>query len=244
MKSEVIMIIKNIIEKIVNIQDTFKKDISPPHEMTILSGNVQPVITEQYRLLRSKLSSMNGNHGNRVLAITSTRKGEGKSLTAVNLSIVMAEDAKKKILLIDGDMRKPSIHTFFNCKSEYGFIDLLSNEVDIESVLIPSGIKNLTLLLAGEPSKSPSDRLAAALLREIIEKLKKRFDYIIVDSPPIIPFADMNIIADVVDGVLLVVRAERTPKEMVVEALKGLNKENVIGIVFNDSKQRLSKIYY
>ena len=106
------MIIKSIKEKIGNLQDAFKKEDIPPYEKSILSGNVQSVITEQYRLLRSKLSSLNGSHTNNVLAITSARKGEGKSLTSVNLAIVMAEDTKKKILLIDGDMRKPSIHTF------------------------------------------------------------------------------------------------------------------------------------
>ncbi|MFZ3089025.1 MAG: CpsD/CapB family tyrosine-protein kinase, partial [Nitrospirota bacterium] len=238
------MIIKSIKEKIGNLQDAFKKEDIPPYEKSILSGNVQSVITEQYRLLRSKLSSLNGSHTNNVLAITSARKGEGKSLTSVNLAIVMAEDTKKKILLIDGDMRKPSIHTFFNCKAEYGLIDLLMHKVDIESAMIPSGIKNLTLLLAGEPSKSPSDLLAAAVFREIIEKIRKRFDYIIIDSPPIMPFADMNIISDVVDGILLVVRAEKTPKEMILEALKTLNKENVIGVVFNDSKKKMAKIYY
>ena len=238
------MIIKSIKEKIGNLQDAFKKEDIPPYEKSILSGNVHAVITEQYRLLRSKLSSLNGSHTNNVLAITSARKGEGKSLTSVNLAIVMAEDTKKKILLIDGDMRKPSIHTFFNCKAEYGLIDLLMHKADIESAMIPSGIKNLTLLLAGEPSKSPSDLLAASVFREIIEKIRKRFDYIIIDSPPIIPFADMNIISDVVDGILLVVRAEKTPKEMILEALKTLNKENIIGVVFNDSKKKMAKIYY
>ena len=238
------MIIKSIKEKIGNLQDAFKKEDIPPYEKSILSGNVHAVITEQYRLLRSKLSSLNGSHTNNVLAITSARKGEGKSLTSVNLAIVMAEDTKKKILLIDGDMRKPSIHTFFNCKAEYGLIDLLMHKADIESAMIPSGIKNLTLLLAGEPSKSPSDLLAASVFREIIEKIRKRFDYIIIDSPPIIPFADMNIISDVVDGILLVVRAEKTPKEMILEALKSLNKENIIGVVFNDSKKKMAKIYY
>lgn len=238
------MIIKSIKEKIGNLQDAFKKEDISPYEKSILSGNVHAVITEQYRLLRSKLSSLNGSHTNNVLAITSTRKGEGKSLTSVNLAIVMAEDTKKKILLIDGDMRKPSIHTFFNCKAEYGLIDLLMHKADIESAMIPSGIKNLALLLAGEPSKSPSDLLAASVFREIIEKIRKRFDYIIIDSPPIIPFADMNIISDVVDGILLVLRAEKTPKEMILEALKTLNKENVIGVVFNDSKKKMAKMYY
>lgn len=238
------MIIKSIKEKIGNLQDAFKKEDIPPYEKSILSGNVQSVITEQYRLLRSKLSSLNGSHTNNVLAITSARKGEGKSLTSVNLAIVMAEDTKKKILLIDGDMRKPSIHTFFNCKAEYGLIDLLMHKADIESAMIPSGIKNLTLLLAGEPSKSPSDLLAASVFREIIEKIRKRFDYIIIDSPPIMPFAVMNIISDVVDGILLVVRAEKTPKEMILEALKTLNKENIIGVVFNDSKKKMAKMYY
>jgi Mrp family chromosome partitioning ATPase len=81
-------------------------------------------------------------------------------------------------------------------------------------------------------------------LRELIEILKTKFDYIIIDSPPIIPFADMNILADIVDSILLVVKAETTPKKMVLEALKSLNKENVIGVVLNDSRRRLSKTYY
>lgn len=238
------MLIKGFIEKIANLQDAYKKEEVPPYDRTILSGNVQAVIIEQYRLLRSKISGLNGNHAGRTFAVTSARKGEGKSLTAVNLAIVMAEDAKKKILLIDGDMRKPSIHTFFNCKGEYGLADLLSNRCDIDSAVVPSGIKNLTLLLAGGPLESPSDLIATPLLKEIIEKLKKRFDYIIIDSPPIIPFADMNILSDIVEGVLLVVRAEKTPKEMILEALKTLNKENVIGVIFNDSKKKLPKIYY
>lgn len=238
------MVIKRIMEKVVNLQDAFKKDVVPPSEKTILSGNIQTVITEQYRLLRSKLSSLNGNHGNKVIAITSTRKGEGKSITSVNLAIVMAEDTKKKVLLIDGDMRKPSIHTFFNCKAECGLVDVLSNKADIDSAIIPSKIKNLTLLPGGEAVESPADLIASPILKDLIERLKKRFDYIIIDSPPIIPFADMSILGDVVDGILLVVRAEITPKETVLEALKGLNKENVLGVVLNDSRKKLSKIYY
>lgn len=236
--------IKNIFEKIVSLQDTYKKVEISPSENTVRSGNIQTIITEQYRLLRSKLNSLNGNHNNKVVAVTSTQKGEGKSITSVNLAIVMAEDTKKKVLLIDGDMRKPSIHTFLNCKSEYGLVDILLNKTDIDYAVVPSGIKNLNLLLGGEPVESPSDLISAPLLKEIIEKLKKRFDYIIFDSPPIIPFADMNILGDIVDGILLVVRAEKTPKDMIVEALKGLNKENVLGVVLNDSKKRLSKIYY
>jgi receptor protein-tyrosine kinase/non-specific protein-tyrosine kinase len=236
--------IKGIIEKIANLQDSFKRDEAVPSQRTILSGNVQTIATEQYRLLRSKLSSLNGNHSNNVIAITSARKGEGKSLTAVNLAIIMAEDQKKKILLIDGDMRKPSIHTFLNCKSEYGLIDLLAKKVDIESAIVPSGIKNLSLLLAGGQVERPSELISVSLLKEIIEKLRKRFDYIIIDSAPIIPFADMSILADVVDGILLVVMAEKTPKEMVLQALKSLNKENILGVVFNNSRRRLQNMYY
>lgn len=238
------MKISSFVEKILSIRDAYKVDNIPSSEKTILSGNVQPVITEQYRLLRSRLVNLNGNHGNKVIAVTSTRKGEGKSLTSVNLAIVMAEDTKKKVLLIDGDMRKPAVHTFFDCKAEYGFSDLLSNKVDIESAIIHSNIRNLTLLLAGRLLESSAELIATASLKENIEKLRKKFDYIIIDSPPIIPFADMSVFGDVVDGILLVIRAERTPKESVVEALKALNKENVLGIVFNDSKRRLSKEYY
>lgn len=236
--------IKDLIEKIISFYDAYKKDEMPPFEKTVCSGNIEAVITEQYRLLRSRLSSLNGSHNNKVIAITSTQKGEGKSITSVNLAIVMAEDTKKKVLLIDADMRKPSVQAFFNTKSEYGLADLLSIKADIESAVVPSGIKNLTLLSAGGPVENTADLLAAPVLREVIEKFKKRFDYIIVDSPPIIPFSDMNIIGDIVDGILLIVRAERTPKDRVLEALKSLNKENVMGIVLNDSKKRLSKIYY
>lgn len=236
--------IKNIVEKIINLQDKYKKIEIPPSEHTVHSGNIQTIITEQYRLLRSKLSSLNGSHGNKVIAVTSTQKGEGKSVTSVNLAIVMAEDTKKKVLLIDGDMRKPSIHTFFNCKSEYGLSDVLANKVDIDSAVVSSGIKNLTLLFGGEAVGSPSDLITSSLMKDLIEKLRKKYDYIIFDSPPIIPFADMNILGGIVDGILLVVKAETTPKEMVVEALKGLNKENVLGIVLNDSRKRVSKMYY
>lgn len=236
--------IKGFIEKLMEMKDILRPDNMLPHEKTIRSGNIQAVITEQYRLLRSRLNSLNGSHGNKVIAVTSTQKGEGKSITSVNLAIVMAEDTKKKVLLIDGDMRKPSIHTFFNCKSEYGLVDLLTNKIDIESVLIPSGINNLTILPAGKPVESPSDIVAAPQLKEGIERLKKKFDYIIVDSPPIMPFADMNILGDVVDGILLIVKAETTPKERVLEALKSLNKENIIGVVLNDSRRRPPKIYY
>ena len=236
--------IKGFIEKIVELKDNLRRDNLPSHEKTIRSGNIQTVITEQYRLLRSRLSSLNGSHGNKVIAVTSTQKGEGKSITSVNLAIVMAEDTKKKVLLIDGDMRKPSIHAFFNCKSEYGLVDLLKNKIDIEPLLISSGINNLTILPGGEPVESPSDIIANPRFKEGIERLKKRFDYIIIDSPPIIPFADMNILGDIVDGILLVVKAETTPKERVLDALKSLNKENIIGVVLNDSRRRLPKIYY
>jgi len=220
------------------------KDKTSPFAKTVHSGNIPPVITEQYRLLRSKLSSLNSNHNNKVIALTSTQKGEGKSTTSVNLAIVMAKDTKKNVLLIDGDMRKPSIHTFFNYKVKYGLVDILLKRTNIGSAIVSSGIKNLTLLLGGEAVGNPSDLITSPLLRELIEILKTKFDYIIIDSPPIIPFADMNILADIVDSILLVVKAETTPKKMVLEALKSLNKENVIGVVLNDSRRRLSKTYY
>lgn len=171
-------------------------------------------VSEQYRTLRTNIQAINSSKPVRVIAISSSIHNEGKTITAINLSISMARDLdKKKILLVDADLRRPKVNKYLAINAELGLSELIANGFNIDGAILNiSGIDNLAILPAGKTPHNPAELLSSVRLKNIIGTLKTKYDYIIFDTPPIIPVTDAGLIASQTDGVIMVIRATRTQR--------------------------------
>lgn len=190
---------------------------------------------EQYRSLRTRIKRAEGSRQLRAIAITSPNKGDGKSLTAGNLALTMGEEYQQRILLVDGDLRRPTIHHMFGFEDGLGLTDVLMGGAELEDVLVQLPEYHITILPAGTPPSHPAEMLGSAPMRRVLDTLRTRFDRILIDMPPVAPLADVNIVAPMVDGLLMIVRAGVTPKPAIERALAGLDMSKVLGLVLNES---------
>lgn len=208
-------------------------------------GSTDPMVAEQYRILYTKIDKIALRDSAKVFAITSAVKGEGKSQTALNLSYLIAKELKKKTILVECDMRKPStVIKFMDSAVRYGLSDVLKDGLDPMSVAMKLRDANLYVLPAGVHDDATTGILGSTAMKRLINTLKTEFDYVIVDSPPVLPLVDMNIISGFVDALLVVVRAGKTPKDIVIKAVHSLPAEKIAGIIFNGAETKLGKYYY
>src|SRR4030042_2699227 len=175
-------------------------------------------VAEQYKVLRTNLYSLSPRETLKTIVITSSQSQEGKSVTSCNLSYTLSLDAEKKILLLDADFRRPSIHRLFGIPRKPGFTDVLSGLVELEHFTKKPTFGNLHVIPSGTLITNPSEFLSSIKMRNLIKELKTSFDYVIFDSPPVINVTDSCILGSICDGVLLVVKAGITPKNMIEEA--------------------------
>lgn len=207
----------------------------------------QSPVTEQYRTLRTNLQSINANKPIKAIAVTSSIHGEGKTITAINLAVSMARDLdNKKILLIDADLRRSRISKYFGIKTTSGLADLINNSAPIDEVLLNIGIDNLTLLPSGKPPQNPAELLGSIKIKNLIGMLKTKYDYIIFDTPPIIPVTDAGVIGSQIDGVIMVVQATRTQRGIVKHS-EGLLKQahvKLLGYILTNVQYHIPAYIY
>lgn len=173
-------------------------------------------VSEQYKILRTNIQSLKQTKGHKTFVITSSINGEGKTVTAINLAVVMAQDLNNKsVLLIDADMRKGKISAYLGLNSNPGLSELLEGKVELESVFINPGIENLRVVLSGKPPRNPSELLNSNKMEQLISSFTKRFDYIFIDTPPVMPLADACILGPMADGVIAVIQAGRTQRDII-----------------------------
>ena len=201
-----------------------------------------PEATE-FRRLYSNIRGLDGNL--KTVMITSSMVEEGKSLISSFLALTIAENTRQKILLLDSDLRRPMINVLFKLPLENGLSDLLEGKSKIPDLMKTTPVPELKIITAGKVTGSPTGILNPIKLHEVFDELKFYFDYIVVDAPPVIPVSDPLIIANEVDGVLMVVRAGSTPKEVVKRAVNLLNnsKVRVLGTVLNNIEEVLPYYY-
>jgi len=203
--------------------------------------------TESYKLLRTNLNFKNLKNQNQVLLLTSAEKQEGKTTTICNLAITLAQ-SDKRVLLIDGDLRMPRVNTIFEInKRQPGLSNILVDDLPIEVVVNKiQNLEKLEVLTAGNKQVSPTELLNSDSFENMIMECRKEYDFILIDTPPVLSFADASIISKVVNGVLLVVEAQETKKALVVEAKKTLDKvgATIIGVVLTKVKYKKSDNYY
>jgi capsular exopolysaccharide synthesis family protein len=201
--------------------------------------------TESVRTLRNNILLADFDRRLRMILVTSPSPAEGKSTTAAHLAIAHAEQGKKT-LLIDGDLRRPSVHRKFGFTANAGLSSVLLGEVKWPQVLHkPEGLADLDILPAGPPSHRASE-LVGAEISELLEELSQEYDLVIVDAPPLLGFAEALQMATCVDGVLVVARSGETNRKAigsVVTTLKRL-RVNVLGLVLNEVKRNSSDGYY
>ena len=193
-------------------------------------------VSEEYRKMKSALSAfVQKDRFNNVIMVTSSVSGEGKSLTSLNLSITLAHELDHTVLLVDADLRKPSIQDYLGINHSKGLSNHLKEGVPLDSLLIKTGIGRLTLLPAGTPLKNPVELFSSQKMREFVSEIKNRYSdrFIIIDTPPILPFAESRSLANIVDGVVFVVREGQTTPENISEAMKSIDEAKLVGAVYN-----------
>lgn len=199
---------------------------------------------EQYRVLYTRLEQISVANSHKVFAITSAVKGEGKTVTTLNLAYVAAKEFGKKIILVECDLRNPSISTGRLSKlQKHGLAGVLKGGIDPKDAVVQMEGSRLYILPAVHEVRSSSGLLGSRRMHMLINALKVEFDYVFLDAPPILPIADVNILTRLADGLLLVVRAGKTPKDIVKKAVNSLSDANIVGIVLNGTDRLMEKYY-
>jgi non-specific protein-tyrosine kinase len=192
-------------------------------------------VSEAYRTLRTNLSFYSLDAPLRSLVITSPAPDEGKSTTIANLAVTMAQSGRRTIL-IDCDLRRPSLHTLFNCPPAPGFTDLILSE-DSNLHLRETGVENLWLIPSGTKPPNPADILGTQKVDQVIAQLQEQADIILFDAPPVVAVTDAAILGAKVDGVLLVIQAGKTRRDHAEKAKETLQKAHVriVGVTLTNA---------
>ncbi len=203
---------------------------------------------EEYRKLKSSLVKLTkSDEFHNTIIVTSAVAGEGKTLTSINLALSLAQEFDHTVLLIDADLRRPSVHRYLGIKAERGLSDCLLDGVNPGEVLINTGIGKLVVLPAGKEVRNPVELFTSQRLSSLLMEIKHRYPdrYIVIDTPPVLPFAETRHLSRLVDGTIFVVKEAEASVQGVTEALEALREGNVLGIVYNDARiARLDDRYY
>jgi protein-tyrosine kinase len=218
-----------------------------PNVNVFFNPALSPHGAEQFRTLRSRLYQLRSNQVLRTVLITSSVAAEGKTFVTTNLAQAFVRQPDRRVLIIDADLRRPRLHVPLGAPSAPGLTDYLRGERDEISIIQHGSEGGLCLIPGGNEVSNPSELLLNGRLKKLLDRLAPVFDWVILDSPPCVPVADASILAEICDGVLLVVKAESTPSEVAQRACQELSGRNVIGIVLNAATQNTlygSAYYY
>jgi len=207
--------------------------------------NPQSFEAEQFKMLRTNLLFPASGKAPRSIMVTSSVPAEGKSFVAANLAISIAQSIQEHVLLIDCDMRRPSMHTRFGFGDIPGLSEYLSNCTPLSSLILKTKIDKLNILPGGKPPHNPSELLSSQQMSGLLEEVKERYRdrYIVIDSPPPKLTAETNAISRQVDGIILVVEYGSTPRQMVSDLIEKMGKEKILGIILNKLDIRFSSYY-
>jgi exopolysaccharide/PEP-CTERM locus tyrosine autokinase len=207
-----------------------------PSNPNIIGFDDYAPIAEEYKKLRSMILHMTKRKENHnTIMVTSADSGAGKSLTAINLAIVLAQEYNHTVLLIDADFRRPSLHGYLGLQPALGLTDCLVDDIDVSRALIKAGTPRLSFLAAGRTASNPAELLSSDKMRNLVHEIKGRYRdrYIIIDTSPVLAFAEAHAMSTYVDGILFVVK-EGAASSSVLAALDILQGGKVLGIVYNN----------
>ena len=193
---------------------------------------------EVYRLLFSGMERRLGGRPLKSIGVTSAIQGEGKTTTVIHLAQVAARDFGNRVLLLEGDLKSPQFYRRWTGPTGVGLYEVLTDQVGFDKAILQTEQERLDAMPVGrvDRSRSVSGSVLFRTLHKVIEEAKARYDYIFVDCPPIFPLVDMRIIANAVDGMIMVIRAEGPPRSEVVKSTDSIPREKIIGVVLNGVK--------
>lgn len=217
-----------------------------PNVNVFFNPNLSVHGAEQFRTLRSRLYQLRGTQSLRTLLVTSSVPGEGKTFVTANLAQAIVRQPDRRALIIDADLRCARLHLPLGAPTSPGLSDYLRGEADEMSVIQHGQEGSLCFIAGGSEVTDPSELLSNGRLKKLLDRVTPVFDWVILDSPPCVPVADASILADLCDGVLLVVRAGSTPSDVAERARQELQGKNVVGVVLNavDEAGMYGSAYY
>ncbi|TDL61508.1 tyrosine-protein kinase family protein [Rhodococcus qingshengii] len=212
-----------------------------------LIANLDPKspISEQYRTIRTNIQYSSIDKELKVLMVTSSGPGEGKSTTAANLAVVFAQ-LGKKVLLVDADLRKPTVHRSFGVNNLFGFTTVLTKQATLGSTVLETEEKDLYILTSGPVPPNPAELLSSKSMEQFIEEAKEQFDYVLFDTPPLLAVADPQILANKVDASVFVVFSGKTEIDQAKKAKELLEnaQSKLVGVVLNHKEVKSNDYYY
>ena len=193
---------------------------------------------EQYRAVRLAIETLHNERGTGVVGVSSPGRGEGRTMTALNLAGALAQASDARVALVEADLRHPSIAGYLGLPAGRGLSSyLVDATMSVDDVVQRPASIAFAVLPAGTASSMPYELLKSPRLAALITELRRRYDYVLVDTPSALPFPDVGILRDLVDGFIVVVRANRTPREQLQDTMTVLGRQRTLGLVFNDDER-------
>lgn len=216
------------------------KTLPITREEVVLSSEPRGQLAEQFRGLRNAIHALNPEGASRSVVVTSALRGEGKSVAAVNLALALAEMPGNQVLLIDGNMHSPTVEDLLSLPRRQGLSELLSGRLPLDSAVRPTSVPSLSVLGAGSPPRNPSELLASDRMKTLLSTLKRRYSYVVIDSPEATTTSDASLLGAITDGVVLVVRQNSTPRQYVEQVYNLLESlgANVLGTMLTGAHLR------
>jgi len=220
---------------------TLKQD-----EVLVSVNNRSGMAGEQFRRMRIRIEGLRESLGGsmKVIVVTSPMMGEGKTTTAINLALSLSQEDGRKVLLVDCDMRKPRVHSFFTHSPSEGLGDVLAAGAPLDRAVAKIEGTNLSTLVLPRGADRRIDPLPVDRLRVAFYDMRARYDFVVCDAPPILPIADTASLARLADGIVMVVRAGITPRQAVARSLSTIDRQKMIGFVLNAVPERALDRYY
>jgi capsular exopolysaccharide synthesis family protein len=222
-----------------------KQRSSNPRRKLITAIAPKSPISEQYRTIRTNIQYSSVDEEIKTIMISSSGPGEGKSTTAANLAVTFAQ-LGKKVLLVDADLRKPTVHYTFGVDNLFGFTTVLTKQRTLDKVIVESDEPDLYILPSGPIPPNPAELLSSKSMEQFMEEAKSKFEYVLFDTPPLLAVADPQIIANQCDGSILVVYSEKTEIDLAKKAKELLEhaQSKLLGVVLNHKEVQKSDYYY
>ena len=215
----------------------FREFSSQHADKLIVSTSMSAPLREHYRQLGATLHHAQAETGLKVVMVSSALPEEGKTLTATNIALTLSESYQRNVLLIDADLRRPSLYEVFQLPKVFGLSEALSSAQDRPISLVQVS-QRLSVLLAGAPDSDPMSKLTSDRMKRLIAEASAAFEWVIIDTPPVAILTDAKLLGAMVDTALLVVRAGRTPAALVERAVEAIGRDRIMGVVLNRAEVR------
>jgi len=221
------------------------KNMQTAARKLVTSVNPKSIVSEQFRTMRTNINFSMPDKELQTILVTSSSPGDGKSTVVANTAVVYAEEGKR-VLLIDADMRKPTVHYTFHMTNTMGLSNLLTRQATFAEVVNPSETEGLDIITCGPIPPNPAELLGSRTMDKVLEEMKNHYDIILFDAPPVLSVTDAQILSNKCDGTILVMSAGQTEKEGVVKAKEALvaSQANIIGAVINNFELDKDHSYY